>query len=135
MTTKTINIKDDKALEVLKSLACIIHKNSRKAAKAQRISKLKECFKQIQFYFSNNYHCQIYTNSTLCVFAPWRGEFFRLESIYFIEFVENDKIIYLKSLKPKNESKEDKLLDLQGIWKNRDISIQQIREIAWPQRK
>lgn len=58
-----------------------------------------------------------------------------LESIDFIEFVDNDKTIYLKRLKPKNQSKEDMLLDLTGIWKGRDITIQQLREKAWPQRK
>ena len=58
-----------------------------------------------------------------------------LKSLESIEFIDNNKIVYLKNLKPKNESKEDSLVDLQGIWKDREISIKQIREKAWPQRK
>lgn len=77
MTTKTINIKNDKALEILKSL----------------------------------------------------------ENIGFIEFADNNKSIYLKSLKPKNQSKNDSFWDIIGIWKERDITLKQLREKAWPQRK
>ncbi len=76
MTTKLINIKNDKALEVLKSL----------------------------------------------------------EIIDFIEFVDKAQVSSLLRLKPKNTAKTDSFFDLKGVWKNRDISLAQIRLKAWPQR-
>jgi len=57
-----------------------------------------------------------------------------LENIDFIEFVDKFQVSDLLSLKPKNTAKADSFLDLKGVWKNRDISLAQIREKAWPQR-
>jgi len=76
MTTKLINIKDEKAMEVLRSL----------------------------------------------------------ENIDFIEFVDKFQVNNLLSLKPRNTSNADSFMDLKGVWKNRDISLVQIRDKAWPQR-
>jgi hypothetical protein len=77
MTTKVINIKNKKALEILKSL----------------------------------------------------------ESINFIEFAVENNYAELLKLKPKNIIKTNNLLELKGIWKNRNITVTQLREKAWPPRK
>lgn len=62
-----------------------------------------------------------------------------LESINFIKFknssVNDEKMDYLLSLKPKNSLKDDTFNDLKGIWKGRDITIEQIRDKAWARRK
>ena len=62
-----------------------------------------------------------------------------LESIDFIKFknesFKEDKMSFLLGLKPKNILKEDSFNDLKGLWKDRDISLEQIRDKAWPQRK
>jgi len=62
-----------------------------------------------------------------------------LESINFIRFKDSnefdDKTDFLLGLKPKNSSQRDNFNDLKGIWKNRNISLEQIRDKAWPRRK
>jgi len=60
-----------------------------------------------------------------------------LESIDFIKFkeTEEDKMKFLLGLKPKNSSKDNLFNDLKGIWKDREISLEQIRSKAWPKRK
>ena len=62
-----------------------------------------------------------------------------LESIDFIKFkdsnIDEDRTKFLLGLKPKNNSKGDRFDDLKGIWKDRDITLEQIRAKAWPQRK
>ena len=57
-----------------------------------------------------------------------------LENIDFIEFVDKFQVNNLLSLKPRNTSNADSFMDLKGVWKNRDISLVQIRDKAWPQR-
>jgi hypothetical protein len=61
-----------------------------------------------------------------------------LKDIDLISFIEEErdlKIEELRKMKPKNPSSEDVFFDLVGIWKNRDIDINIIRNRAWPKRK
>ena len=62
-----------------------------------------------------------------------------LESINFIKIKDSKKSDskrdFLMSLKPKNTSPKDSFNDLKGIWEKREISAEQIRIKAWPQRK
>lgn len=55
--------------------------------------------------------------------------------ISFVDENENNIHQELSDLKPKNALKDESIFDLTGIWKDRDISITQIREKAWPKRK
>lgn len=62
-----------------------------------------------------------------------------LESINFIKVMESnasdDKATFLLGLKPKNSSIGDTFSDLKGIWKDRDISLEQLRDKAWSRKK
>jgi hypothetical protein len=62
-----------------------------------------------------------------------------LESIDFISIKSKpanmNSLNFLLSLKPKNKAKDESFFDLKGIWKNRDVTLKQIREKAWPRRK
>lgn len=51
-----------------------------------------------------------------------------------VRSAESVRFDSLELLKPKNPSRKDSLLDLKGIWKDRDITIEQIRGKAWPRR-
>jgi DNA-binding MarR family transcriptional regulator len=58
-----------------------------------------------------------------------------LESIDFIEIKNKpanmNRLNILLSLKPKNQAKVESFFDLKGLWKNRDITLKQIRDKAW----
>lgn len=60
-----------------------------------------------------------------------------LESNDFIKFKETgeDKMRFLLGLKAKNSSRDNLFNDLKGIWKEREISLEQIKSKAWPKRK
>ena len=60
------------------NLAYIIHKISRKGAKAQRISKLTNYAQKIQYLRVNTIQLVIYPLSKLCAPASLRDELFRL---------------------------------------------------------
>lgn len=58
-----------------------------------------------------------------------------IDLISFIEEKKNLKKEELFKLKPRNSSSQDDFFDLVGIWKDRDIDINTIRNRAWPKRK
>ncbi len=61
-----------------------------------------------------------------------------LKDIDLISFIEEKKSLKkeeLYKLKPRNSSGLDDFFDLVGIWKDRDININTIRNRAWPKRK
>jgi len=61
-----------------------------------------------------------------------------LKDIDLINFTETNKNISrqeLLKLKPKNMSEDESIFDLAGIWKDRNINIEEIREKAWPKRQ
>ena len=61
-----------------------------------------------------------------------------LKDIDLISFIEEKKSLKkeeLYKLKPQNSSGLDDFFDLVGIWKDRDIDINTIRNRAWPKRK
>ena len=58
-----------------------------------------------------------------------------IDLISFIEEKKNLKKEELYKLKPQNSSRQDDFFDLVGIWKDRDIDINTIRNRAWPKRK
>ena len=58
-----------------------------------------------------------------------------IDLISFSETKENITKKELLKLKPKNNSEDESIFDLAGIWKDRDINIVKLREKAWPKRK
>lgn len=69
-----------------------------------------------------------------------------LQILYSLEDVDLIKILdelktssktfqKLSKNKPKSKSKKDSFLDAAGMWKNKTISIDKIREKAWPKRE
>jgi len=62
----------------MRHLACIINKNSRKAAKSQRTSELKNNLEKNHFSYYQLVHSLNYSCSNLCAFAPLRDKFFRI---------------------------------------------------------
>jgi len=58
-----------------------------------------------------------------------------IDLISFNETKENITKQELIKLKPKNNSEDESIFDLAGIWKDRDINTDKLREKAWPKRK
>ena len=61
-----------------------------------------------------------------------------LKDIDLISFAEEEgdlKLEELRKMKPNNTSSKDDFFDLVGLWKNRVIDINAIRNRAWPKRK
>jgi hypothetical protein len=57
---------------------------------------------------------------------------------HFLTFIED--LDYIEVLKQKSDTKksatsEDNFFALAGMWKNRDISAEDLRSKAWPTRK
>lgn len=60
-----------------------------------------------------------------------------LKEINLISFSHQANAIYEKllQLKPKNLSENESFFELKGLWKDRNITLEQIRDKAWPKRK
>jgi hypothetical protein len=69
-----------------------------------------------------------------------------LEILYSLEEVDLIKILdelkpssktlqKLSKIKPKRKSKKESFFDVAGIWKDKEITIEEIRSKAWPKQK
>lgn len=60
-----------------------------------------------------------------------------LKDTNLIDFADENENVAIKELlkfKPRNNSKNESFFDLAGIWQNRDINLEQLRNKAWPKR-
>ncbi len=58
-----------------------------------------------------------------------------LENIDFIEFIDKEsEMTQIKKIKKRDKKDDEDFFGLAGIWKDRDITIESIREKAWKRR-
>jgi Mg/Co/Ni transporter MgtE len=79
----------------------------------------------------NSIVIQIKDNKAIKILQSLRD----INLIDFFEDKENQIKNELLKLKVKNNSENESIFDLAGIWKDRDTNIDELRKKAWPKRK